>query len=285
MKPRYWSTSCEGSRESRKAGRTLHQDSAFIPLACGLYIAQLTIEWKPKMAANLHFQLNQGTRRFLFSGISSDFESSLCQKIERLQGRVVFPTTNMFSSLCTHVVAQEFSPTEKVLGALAGGKWLLTVNYITDSFEKGYWLHEEDYEYTTFNKVPAYHRCNRELKNKGLYEGWKVLVVMDSSKTTRTFKRILAAGGAEIASKEDTTDVDFVITTKDVVKYAQTLVSCFVPLVDVTYIKETILFATAYNTTSILPGSVAVVMVVVVAAMCSGWCVCGLACTMSGRRV
>ncbi|XP_045104547.1 uncharacterized protein LOC123500015 isoform X2 [Portunus trituberculatus] len=199
-------------------------------------------EWKPKMAANLHFQLNQGTRRFLFSGISSDFESSLCQKIERLQGRVVFPTTNMFSSLCTHVVAQEFSPTEKVLGALAGGKWLLTVNYITDSFEKGYWLHEEDYEYTTFNKVPAYHRCNRELKNKGLYEGWKVLVVMDSSKTTRTFKRILAAGGAEIASKEDTTDVDFVITTKDVVKYAQTLVSCFVPLVDVTYIKETILF-------------------------------------------
>ncbi|KAK8387602.1 hypothetical protein O3P69_018255 [Scylla paramamosain] len=194
------------------------------------------------MAARLSFQLDQCQRRFLFSAISSDLEKSLQQKIESLQGRVVLPITNSFSSLCTHVIAQEFSPTEKVLGALAGGKWLLTVSYIQDSYKKGYWLSEEDYEYTNFNKVAAYHRCNWELRNCGLYEGWKVLVVMGCPRITRTFNRILAAGGAEIASKKDTTDVDFVITKKDLMKYAQAMVNSFVPLVDVTYVKDTLLF-------------------------------------------
>uniref|UniRef100_A0A0P4WG19 BRCT domain-containing protein n=1 Tax=Scylla olivacea TaxID=85551 RepID=A0A0P4WG19_SCYOL len=194
------------------------------------------------MAARLSFQLDQCQRRFLFSAISSDLEKSLQQKIESLQGRVVLPITNSFSSLCTHVIAQEFSPTEKVLGALAGGKWLLTVSYIQDSYKKGCWLNEEDYEYTNFNKVAAYHRCNWELRNCGLYEGWKVLVVMGCPRITRTFNRILAAGGAEIASKKDTTDVDFVITKKDLMKYAQAMVNSFVPLVDVTYVKDTLLF-------------------------------------------
>lgn len=79
------------------------------------------------MAARLNFQLDQHQRRFLFSLMSPDLEKSLRQKVESLQGRIVFPTTNTFSSLCTHVIAQDFSPTEKILGALAGGMYAKAV--------------------------------------------------------------------------------------------------------------------------------------------------------------
>ena len=60
-------------------------------------------------------------RRFLFSAISHEVEESLKEKIESLDGKVVCPAKNTFSSLCTHVIAREFSPTEKIMGALAGG--------------------------------------------------------------------------------------------------------------------------------------------------------------------
>lgn len=51
-----------------------------------------------------------------------------------------------------------------------------------------------------------------------------------------------------MATKEDISGVDFVITTKEMLKFAQAIVNSLIPLVDVTYIKGTLIFVSFLHT-------------------------------------
>lgn len=68
-------------------------------------------------------------RKFLFSGLHAKQEESLMKKIESLKGRFLDSKRDMFPQDCTHVIAQEFSTTEKMLGALAGGLYNVILCY------------------------------------------------------------------------------------------------------------------------------------------------------------
>ncbi|XP_050727843.1 uncharacterized protein LOC127004333 isoform X2 [Eriocheir sinensis] len=192
------------------------------------------------MDARLSIHPEENRRKFLFSGIPANLEKSLVQKIESLHGKLLNPVKDTFPISCTHVIALEFQTTEKILGALAGGKWLLSAKYILDSYKEGRWLKEEGYELTDFNELATYHRRKRMLKGYGLYEGWKILVLLNPS-VSRKFKRILVAGGAEIALKDDTSIIDFVVTNKEMLDHAKAIVDSVIPLVDVSFIRSTLI--------------------------------------------
>lgn len=58
--------------------------------------------------------------------------------------------------------------------------------------------------------------------------------------------RILSAGGAEIAlGDDDLSNLDFVITTKEMFNQIKTKVSNIIPHVDVSYIKKTLLLVSS----------------------------------------
>jgi len=49
---------------------------------------------------------------------------------------------------CTHLVISDLKRTEKLLGALAGGKYILTPKYLFDSNRAGHFLDEDSYEWS-----------------------------------------------------------------------------------------------------------------------------------------
>ena len=56
-----------------------------------------------------------------------------------------------FKAFCTHIITNRLTKSEKVLGALATGKWILHPDYIYNSVTAGCWLDEEQYEFCDEN--------------------------------------------------------------------------------------------------------------------------------------
>ncbi|XP_059622588.1 DNA topoisomerase 2-binding protein 1-B-like [Phlebotomus argentipes] len=79
---------------------------------------------------------------FHICGITKKAE--IMQMIEKLGGKVLISET--FDPTCTHVVFGNLNRGEKVLCAVATGKWLLNTKYLQDSTKAGHFLPEEDYE-------------------------------------------------------------------------------------------------------------------------------------------
>ncbi|GAB0098513.1 hypothetical protein DMENIID0001_142550 [Sergentomyia squamirostris] len=81
---------------------------------------------------------------FHFAAVPESKRQELTTKIESLGGKVLF--TDSYDETCTHLMYQHLNRGEKVLGAVAAGKWLVPIKYIEDSVKIGYFLPEEDYE-------------------------------------------------------------------------------------------------------------------------------------------
>ncbi|XP_071525182.1 uncharacterized protein [Panulirus ornatus] len=187
-------------------------------------------------------EVKKNLHRFLISGVQEQDELlSLRRKIEALGGRVEDLNRNIFTPVCTHVIAKEFCTTEKVLGALAGGKWLLHPEYITDSFQRGHWLNETDYELRNHGRVAQYCRQNKKRKGNGIYFGWTIYIKLENVNMTRSFRRVIAAGGAEIASLAEVSKVDLVISDTEMLTSVRPLVRSVTPIVDISYIKDTLI--------------------------------------------
>lgn len=52
-----------------------------------------------------------------------------------------------FNAAATHVVAQRLTRSEKLLGAIASGRWVLHHSYIRDCLQEDRLLQEADYEW------------------------------------------------------------------------------------------------------------------------------------------
>ncbi|XP_042858733.1 uncharacterized protein LOC122244822 isoform X2 [Penaeus japonicus] len=176
-------------------------------------------------------------KRFLISGVHDQEEiAAIRKKIEELGGKIEDNAKNTFISLCTHVIVKEFNLTEKVLGALASGKWILQPEFVEDSHREGRWLEESQYEIKEFVEC----RQERSARSFGIYSGWKVYVKLENNNLTKSFRRVVAAGGAEIMSLVEILQSDFIITERKMVASIRETVGPNIPIVYFSYIKDTI---------------------------------------------
>ena len=64
---------------------------------------------------------------------------------------IFYFTHSTFDLTATHFIISNPKRTEKFLGAVAKGIWILKPEYLYDSEKAGYWLNEEDYEWKQTN--------------------------------------------------------------------------------------------------------------------------------------
>ncbi|XP_001633927.2 uncharacterized protein LOC5513685 isoform X2 [Nematostella vectensis] len=142
---------------------------------------------------------------FLLSSFASDEKESLAKKIDILGG--TYTETPHFITSCTHIVCNKPNRGEKFLCGCATGKWLLRKEYLEDSFAAQQWLDEELYEWNDACNVPGLRQDHvsapmrwRKLseKERGPFDGWNVLVLVNDAKRRIAYKRLLAAGQARI---------------------------------------------------------------------------------------
>ena len=86
-------------------------------------------------------------RMFLVSGWGRE-DPDVAAAIEKIgSGELLDPGVSKFDDTVTHMMTTKVSRSEKMLGSVAAGKWVLHPAYITDSAEAGRWLDEEAYEW------------------------------------------------------------------------------------------------------------------------------------------
>uniref|UniRef100_A0A1B0CTU4 BRCT domain-containing protein n=2 Tax=Lutzomyia longipalpis TaxID=7200 RepID=A0A1B0CTU4_LUTLO len=81
--------------------------------------------------------------KFHLAGISEN-KQKVMGMIADLGG--VALTSDTYDPSCTHLVFERLNQGEKVMGAVASGKWILNIKYIHDSFRSKRFLPEEEYE-------------------------------------------------------------------------------------------------------------------------------------------
>ena len=145
--------------------------------------------------------------------------TNLAAAIRELGG--VVKEGSAYDPKCTHVVMLGIMRSEKTLGALAAGRWLLKEEWVSASREAGVWVAEAPYEWheegdasqpfgregtdTLWMGAPRAHRLLREQRGKPTSLA-SHLYVLSLDKRLRPdharLKRILKAGGGRIWSEE-----------------------------------------------------------------------------------
>ncbi|XP_037339258.2 SMC5-SMC6 complex localization factor protein 1 isoform X3 [Pungitius pungitius] len=141
---------------------------------------------------------------FQISGIKTrDKKRVLVQIIQKLGGKYVGGSVYQHSS--THLIIPQVLSSEKFLAACAAGKWVVTPQYVLDSFKHGSWLSEGPYEIaiTTGAASPVYparHWREKVASGRvtGAFQGWRVLLVVQEPTRRAMFKRLLKAGRAKV---------------------------------------------------------------------------------------
>ncbi|KAK7068076.1 hypothetical protein SK128_001182 [Halocaridina rubra] len=182
------------------------------------------------------------TKKFIFSGFTFQHPEvlKLHKYIEELGG-VVVDRKDKFTFLCTHVIAKTFQCTEKILAGLAAGKWLLKTKYLEDSYKKGHWLDERNYELQESDQVAKYFRIMRIAEERGLYDGWTFYVKLCDKSMTRSCRRILTAGDGEIVTELDISKACAVLSEKSLIGVVREKVGPSIPIIDSVYIKDTLI--------------------------------------------
>ncbi len=114
-----------------------------------------------------------------------------------------------FDPSCTHVVVVTPKRTEKLLAAIAAGRWLLRHEWVDACHVAGEWLDEADYEYYGEGDEPCgeqgkllwrgaarAHRQGWERDGRGCFAGQAVLIGGGTQPQPAALERILDAGGA-----------------------------------------------------------------------------------------
>eukprot|EP00744_Colponema_vietnamica_P016080 GILI01022550.1.p1 GENE.GILI01022550.1~~GILI01022550.1.p1 ORF type:complete len:421 (+),score=54.98 GILI01022550.1:134-1264(+) len=86
-------------------------------------------------------------RRFILSGLTDDDRQRIHTAVARLGQKAEVLDLGVDAAppkSCTHVVIPGQPESFKALCGLVSGRWLLTPQYIFDSYDAGYWLNEAD---------------------------------------------------------------------------------------------------------------------------------------------
>nr|XP_040229158.2 DNA topoisomerase 2-binding protein 1 [Anopheles coluzzii] len=168
----------------------------------------------PARGGNPLAMKHRGTPVFAISGVPEQVRLELAKKIEQLKGELA-SDPNRYDPACTHILCGKPNRGEKMLSGIAAGKWLLSTKYLDDSFEAGYFLDEECYEWGNPKAVgkltalasagdletaaAAYtwrtRIANDVGKQDGAFTGFRVLLVVPKKDQ---FVRLLQSGGGYV---------------------------------------------------------------------------------------
>lgn len=99
---------------------------------------------------------------FSISCLKDATKNEIVDKIKRLRGEIC-SNLNSYDPKCTHLLVEAPSRGEKFLACLSAGKWILTLDYIFDSFCEDRFLDEELYEWGN-DKSSAGSELSSDLK-------------------------------------------------------------------------------------------------------------------------
>lgn len=147
---------------------------------------------------------------FLLSGLVVN--AGTLNMVQELGGDMQKVKSSEYESRCTHIVCLKPGRVEKVLCAVAAGKWIISLKYIEDSYQAREFLDEERYEWANpkcehpmemptevDNQVAhAAYAWRMRIQDKtsdqyrsGAFHGFRVLLWAK----TAGFKKIITAGG------------------------------------------------------------------------------------------
>ncbi|KAK8816505.1 hypothetical protein WA556_001449 [Blastocystis sp. ATCC 50177/Nand II] len=135
---------------------------------------------------------------FLFSG---DTTPTTISQIEALHGKVI-QTHDRFDSTATHFVTPSPKRTEKFLGSVACGLWVVKPSYLDECQKQGRFVEEGEFEWRDVE--PG---CNidggsiRRWRERGgkAFQDWLIVLVGDLKPTSDKWKRIVESAGGTVA--------------------------------------------------------------------------------------
>jgi len=147
---------------------------------------------------------------FMVSGWT-DKEPSVEEAVKQLSGTI--SSEGHYDSSATHMLAVKVSRSEKMLGSVAAGKWVLHPSYVSASVEAGNWLDESKYEWGNMENGLLKDKEGMEYKlasaarkwrngstgAEGAFSGMRFILHMPENKKG-PFSRLVKAGGGEVLS-------------------------------------------------------------------------------------
>ncbi|KAK8824812.1 hypothetical protein WA538_005478, partial [Blastocystis sp. DL] len=121
--------------------------------------------------------------------------------IRQLGGRCI-QTHDAFAPGATHFIMATPKRTEKFLGAVACGLWVLRPEYLEASRNAGRWLPEEAFEWREVNKSSRIDgESIRRLRKEGgvVFKGARIVLVGRIVPSSEKWERIITAGGGKVA--------------------------------------------------------------------------------------
>eukprot|EP00002_Diphylleia_rotans_P037777 TRINITY_DN8484_c0_g1_i3.p1 TRINITY_DN8484_c0_g1~~TRINITY_DN8484_c0_g1_i3.p1 ORF type:complete len:847 (+),score=115.92 TRINITY_DN8484_c0_g1_i3:54-2594(+) len=158
--------------------------------------------------------------RFMISGFQLSEKSDIAMLSKKLGAEVI--EDQNFNVRCTHIISNTPTRSQKYLGALSCGRWILRKDYIYESSKSGYFLQEEPFEWSeeaidkksckadTKSLASAARRWRELLNHRrsmisekivGCFSGWKVLLHVDQEKR-EGIQNILESGGAVVVPRK-----------------------------------------------------------------------------------
>ncbi|XP_062372167.1 SMC5-SMC6 complex localization factor protein 1 isoform X2 [Sardina pilchardus] len=143
-------------------------------------------------------------RTFQISGIKdAHSKGRLLRAIKQLDGMYIGGP--IYRESITHLIVSQAVPSEKFLAACAGGKWVVTPEYLLDSVKLNKWLPEGPYEVNLSVRSPGLPNPVKAWREKvswglvsGAFQDWVVLLNVVDFKRRDIISRILKAGRAVV---------------------------------------------------------------------------------------
>ena len=124
-------------------------------------------------------------------------KKELIKDIELLRG--IYLDTEIWDSRVTHVITYNQDMTEKVMAAIAAGRWVVSVKFVKESKANGDWL-DSPRLFVSHDAV-LHNRKNWFSKGVkgGLFYGMRAALMLDDTVKNGVYKRVIEAGGGTIA--------------------------------------------------------------------------------------
>uniref|UniRef100_A0A146LJS3 DNA topoisomerase 2-binding protein 1-A n=1 Tax=Lygus hesperus TaxID=30085 RepID=A0A146LJS3_LYGHE len=157
-------------------------------------------------------------RIFVLSQIAASSREKFEGIIKSLGGEV--NTSPILDPKTTHLIVEKILRSEKLLCAVASGKWVLHSSYLTQCYQSRMFLPEEDYEWgneRSRNRLPSMEPGTTEWNLARAVHKWRVrrtdmgqpdafrhfkAVILTSENKLAQYMRLLQAGNATILPKE-----------------------------------------------------------------------------------
>jgi len=146
---------------------------------------------------------------FMVSGWT-DKEPSVEEAVKKLGGTI--STEGQYDPNSTHMLAVKVSRSEKMLGSVAAGKWVLHPSYVVASMEAGRWLDESKFEWGNvdngllkgdkegmeFKLASAARKWRNGIGGAdGAFNGMRFILHMPENKKG-PFSRLVKSGGGDV---------------------------------------------------------------------------------------